>query len=151
MAYLDETGLKEVWSKMKDKMYPVGSIYMSVNSTNPSTIYGGTWEQIKDTFLLACGDTYTAGSTGGEATHTLTENEIPVHHHYTTSYQNGYPASVTDADKFITLVNVKQTKPGQIIDNSQGAAGTSTTDYGGGVAHNNMPPYLAVYVWKRTA
>ena len=60
-----------------DLVYPVGSIYMSVNSTSPATLFGGTWTQIQDTFLLAAGSTYAAGATGGEATHTLTENEMP--------------------------------------------------------------------------
>lgn len=46
-------------------IYPVGSIYMSVNSTSPSSFIGGTWVQIKDTFLLACGSTYSNGKTGG--------------------------------------------------------------------------------------
>lgn len=71
-------------------IYPVGSIYMSVNNVNPSTVFGGTWEQIKDRFLLASGDTYNNGQTGGSATHTpsgtvgahsLTTNEIPAHTH----------------------------------------------------------------------
>lgn len=61
--------------------YPIGSIYLSVNNTNPETIFGGKWEQIKDKFLLACGSTYSNGSTGGEATHKLTTNEIPAHSH----------------------------------------------------------------------
>lgn len=58
-------------------VYPVGSIYMSVNDTDPSLLFHGTWERIKDRFLLASGDTYSAGSTGGEATHTLNINEMP--------------------------------------------------------------------------
>ena len=62
-------------------IYPVGSIYMSVNSTSPATLFGGTWERIKDRFLLAAGDAYAAGGTGGEATHTLTEGEMPAHSH----------------------------------------------------------------------
>ena len=61
--------------------YPVGSIYLSVNSTNPGTIFGGSWEQIKDRFLLACGSTYSNGSTGGESTHKLTVDEMPSHNH----------------------------------------------------------------------
>lgn len=60
-------------------IYPIGSIYMSVNSTNPSQIFGGTWEQIKDRFLLACGNTYSNGATGGEANHILTIAETPTH------------------------------------------------------------------------
>ena len=55
-----------------DKIHPVGSIYISENSTSPATLFGGTWERVKDRFLLAAGDTYSAGSTGGSATHTLT-------------------------------------------------------------------------------
>ena len=70
-------GLDDKW---KD-IYPVGSIYMSVNNVNPSTLFGGTWQQIKDKFLLACGDTYANASTGGEATHELTANEMPSHNH----------------------------------------------------------------------
>lgn len=62
-------------------VYPVGSIYMSVNSTSPASLFGGTWERIKDRFLLAAGDTYSAGSTGGEAQHTLTVDEMPSHYH----------------------------------------------------------------------
>ena len=58
-------------------VYPVGSIYMSVNDTDPSLLFPGTWERIKDRFLLASGDTYSAGSTGGEATHVLTVSELP--------------------------------------------------------------------------
>ena len=53
-----------------DNIYPVGSIYMSVNSTNPGSLFGGTWEQIEGKFLLACDSTYTAGSTGGNSSHT---------------------------------------------------------------------------------
>lgn len=61
-------------------VYPVGSIYVSVNSTNPGTIFGGTWEQIKDRFILAAGDTYSAGSTGGSA-----DAVIPTHTHTITA------------------------------------------------------------------
>ena len=68
-------------------MYPVGSIYISVNSTSPATLFGGTWEQIEDTFLLAAGSSYTAGDTGGEAIHVLTSDEMPSHKHTFTGSQ----------------------------------------------------------------
>lgn len=55
-----------------DIIYPVGSLYITTNSANPSTIFGGTWVQIKDKFILSAGDTYTAGNTGGKANHTHT-------------------------------------------------------------------------------
>jgi hypothetical protein len=64
-----------------DQIYPVGSIYMSVTNTNPQLLFGGSWEQIKDTFLLAAGETHTAGSIGGEAEHKLTIDEMPSHAH----------------------------------------------------------------------
>lgn len=64
-----------------DLIYPVGSIYMNVNSTSPATLFGGTWEQLKDRFLLGAGDTYTEGDTGGSANHTLTTDEMPSHNH----------------------------------------------------------------------
>lgn len=122
-------------------IYPVGSIYMSVNSVSPTAFLGGTWEQIEDRFLLAAGSSYAAGATGGETTHTLTESEMPVHSHITLS-GGGY------TDKFAVGA-------GSIFSISPSANITAytpwTTAAGGGAAHNNMPPYLAVYIWKRTA
>lgn len=70
------------------QIYPVGAIYISVNDTNPSSIFGGTWEKVEDRFLLASGDTYNNGATGGEAEHTLTEREIPWHSHTYTETQH---------------------------------------------------------------
>ena len=64
-----------------DIIYPVGSVYISVTGTNPQVLFGGEWTQIKDTFLLACGNSYANGATGGEANHTLTANEMPNHNH----------------------------------------------------------------------
>ena len=121
-----------------DLIYPVGSIYMSVNSTNPSTLFGGTWEQIKDKFLLSCGDTYANGSTGGEETHTLTVDEMPSHNH-TTSQWNLYANNYGDSYNNPTGTG-----------NWYNQFHITTDSTGGGKAHNNMPPYLAVYVWKRT-
>lgn len=117
-------------------VYPVGSIYLTVNNTNPSTwITGTTWVQIKDTFLLGAGDTYTGGATGGEATHTLTVEEIPSHAHNYTLY------------KYNNLNNA--TGSSSTFWNGTNTVASSST--GGGEAHNNMPPYLVVYMWKRTA
>ena len=128
-------------------MYPVGSIYQTTSSTfNPQTAWGGTWERIKDRFLLAAGDTYTGGSTGGEATHKLTTQEMPSHAH--TMYVNNDGSSSSWSPASGTYL----VKPDCVT--------TSTKNYGGalaqngaglGQAHNNMPPYLAVYIWKRTA
>lgn len=114
-----------------DMIYPVGSIYMSINSTSPSILFGGTWEQIKDRFLLGASETYSAGSTGGEETHTLTIEEVV---QYDMWLANGdYGASIKSA-----------VEPGSYY-------GINTHNNNKTKPHNNMPPYLSVYMWKRTA
>lgn len=124
-------------------------MYISFDPTDPGTLFGGTWEQIKDRFLLAAGDTYSAGSTGGEAQHTLTVDEMPAHRHSSSSYQYGFPTSFTDNDNYCTWVNRGGTNNNQPIDGESGPVRTSLV--GGSKPHNNMPPYLAVYMWRRTA
>ena len=120
-----------------DIVYPVGSIYMSVNDTDPSLLFHGTWERIKDRFLLASGDTYAAGSTGGEAQHTLTVSEMPSHTHAWKGKDTGSFESGGTTHRF----------PIEGID--QWDAPIMPT--GGSQPHNNMPPYLTVYMWKRIA
>ena len=118
--------------------FPVGYIYMSVEETSPAELFGGIWEQIKDTFLLACGDTYNNGDVGGEAEHTLIIDEIPAHSH-----------------NFIRSRLFFSEEAGQNAigyGNNSGTAITATTqNSGGNKAHNNMPPYLAIYMWKKVA
>lgn len=121
-------------------VYPVGSIYMSVNGADPGTLFGGTWEQLEDRFLLAAGTTYAAGATGGEAEHTLTVGEMPSHTHSLYGGNN-----VDPPDWFGGSGNAYG------IMNKAGTAYSYLGNTGGGAAHNNMPPYLAVYMWKRTA
>lgn len=127
-------GIADAW----EVIYPIGSIYMSVNNVDPSTLFGGTWQQIKDRFLLACGDTYSNGATGGEATHTLTVNEIPSHTHL-------WALPLTDSKYFNNIGSSGDSCP------FTNARDEQTGATGGGQAHNNMPPYLAVNVWVRTA
>lgn len=129
-------------------LYPVGAVYISVNSTSPASLFGGTWEQLQDRFLLGAGSTYSAGSTGGEVSHKLTSSEIPSHYH--NAYLLGLGGTV-DAPAFYAVLNQSaytynyaNTTP-----NTLDAAATVKT--GGGAAHNNMPPYLAVYMWKRVS
>ena len=93
MSFVATTALTEFWAKCKgtfttlDSVYPVGSIYMSVNSTDPGTLFGGTWVRLTDTFLLAAGTTYDADdgthttATGGAAEVQLSESETPVRNH----------------------------------------------------------------------
>lgn len=135
--------------KVVDMIYPVGSIYMSVNSADPSTLFGGTWEQIEDTFLLSAGSTYTAGDTGGEAEHTLTTGEMPTHRHSHYAHYQWHSGSTNTLQANGSVVNVSSSSGYAHIDTDQVA--TQSTYVGNGESHNNMPPYLVVYVWKRTA
>lgn len=121
-----------------DTIYPIGSIYITLNQTSPSKLFPGTyWKQIKNRFLLSASSTYSATSVGGEATHALTENEIPEHQHSiwlpnpsgSQSAAIGYPEAGSK--------------------NTWYAEASKTSSAGGGAAHNNMPPYLAVYMWER--
>ena len=119
--------------------YPVGAIYMSVFDTSPASLFGGTWERLKDRFLLAAGDTYEALTMGGEAEHTLTVNEMPQHNH---DFQASYSEAATGSE-----VNGKILAGGD--DNSWLWNFARTNDSGWNAPHNNMPPYLAVYMWAR--
>lgn len=135
-----------------DNVYPVGSIYMSVNSTNPKNLFGGTWEQIQGKFLFGMNSSYPAGSTGGEITHKLTWNEMPGHYH------EGLYYSYQDTENLITLNSGTESYHipwGSTSYAGDYGAGTGAKELitgtaGSGEAHNNMPPYLSVYIWKRT-
>lgn len=138
-----------------DLIHPVGSIYWSTNITSPETLFGGTWEQIKDTFILAAGDSYSAGSTGGEATHTLVTNEIPAHYHNIREYGNT-SCIYTNSKSTSTSGNIFVKKLTGVNGFLSSVSDTDTyrlrtNDVGGEKAHNNMPPYLVAYCWKRTA
>ena len=121
-----------------DLVYPVGSIYMSVSNTNPSTLFGGIWEQIKDVFLLATGEIYQPDTTGGEATHTLTTDEMPSHRH-----QVIFSSSAT------SVLPNGTGRPPMSNNNDANLTASALQSSGGGQAHNNMPPYITCYVWKR--
>lgn len=138
-----------------DNVYPIGSIYMNVNSTNPGTLFGGTWEQIQGKFLLGMSSSYPAGSQGGEASHTLTAEEMPSHGHNPAN-QAGYYGFITNSKKAFEVGDMGvQSGSGRYYPYSTAAFDISrnslTGTTGGGNSHNNMPPYLSIYIWKRTA
>ena len=144
------TGTSALITSVFNAIYPVGSIYMATTDTDPSNLFGGTWEQIKDTFLLASGDTYTAGSVGGESEHTLTQSELPDHTHL---------LAVEGTDGIHTLEAWTAVFNQGVFNSSSTSIENVPCGISGGIcvendssigeAHNNMPPYLAVYVWKR--
>lgn len=125
-------------------VYPVGSIYMSVNNTNPSVLFGGTWEQLQDRFLLGAGQVYVNGKIGGSATHKLTIEEMPKHRH---------PIAYDDSSKtFYTSWGESGEHTGHIQTNGANQWQQPYADWvGGDQPHSNMPPYLVVYMWKRVS
>lgn len=165
---------------MFNLIYPVGSIYISVNSTNPSVLFGGTWEQIQDKFLLAAGTAYTAGDTGGSA-----DAIVPYHNHSVAaasgaitggSHSHGtgnstynrwattnaagvsddpaaalsgsgyvYPRIGSDYAWASRTATSSETHTHDLPAHNTNYAGSSDNAIGA-----NMPPYLAVYIWKRT-
>lgn len=116
-----------------DAIYPVGSIYLSYNHTDPSTLFGGTWVRMTDGFLWASRATDIIGQTGGEKTVTLTVEQMPEHNHGGT-YTNGGTA-----------------RTHAWLTSNGSAMGYEAVDIGGGQPHNNMPPYIQVSIWRRTA
>ena len=128
-------------AQLVNAIYPVGAVYCSKASTSPNSLFGGGWTQIKDRFILAAGNTYAAGSTGGEATHKLTVDEMPSHRHWV--WQNavaGRGAGNYDGKAYLGQVNV----------DTNGRYGYTSYE-GGDQAHNNMPPYVVYYCWERTS
>ena len=123
-----------------DIAHPVGSYYWSKDPTDPSILFGGTWEQIKDKFILAAGESYAVDETGGEASVTLTTGQLPAHNHVITTYANG---ASFDIDRVSSGTGTGGTGL------ETGSANTNKTC--GGEAHNNMPPYLVAYCLCRTA
>lgn len=126
--------------------YPVGAIYLSAAATSPASLFGGTWERLKDRFLLGAGDTYTVGDTGGESEHQLTVAEMPSHYH----------DDITINDKRLTVWGEYGSSGAFAMDSLYNSSVHNnnffrTGNLGGDKPHNNMPPYLAVYMWKRVA
>lgn len=80
-----------------DDIYPVGSIYMNINSTNPTNLFGGVWEQIKERFILGCGDTHKAGATGGSLTKSITVKNLPAHSHGLNGHTHSWSGTTNSA------------------------------------------------------
>lgn len=129
---------------LMELVFPVGSTYITQSDTNPSTILNfGTWERLKGKVCVGLDeddeDLDTIGNTGGEKTHTLTEDEMPSHYHNLLNYINGY-APPTQGGEYKAVLSGTP-----VSDNFQ-----AVKNAGGGQAHNNMQPYEVVgYMWIR--
>lgn len=173
--------IKDKPSDLIDIIYPVGSIYMSVNDVDPSVLFGGTWQRIEDRFLLAKGENFnTLNGTGGATTVSLTQSQMPRHTHTQNSHShspsntnykflgattniaiNGtkrvFPSSTNGSYHFVYT----EDSTGGINEYASTNSVTATNKYTGGsgssesasngASHENMPPYLIVNMWKRTA
>ena len=158
--------VEEYWKVV----YPIGSVYISLNDTSPATLFGGTWTKITDTFLLSSG-TSTAGATGGEKEVTLTLEQSPAHTHdrgdmeitgklrvfneynlNNTSYQNHVGGAFYSEETWGTTTKLAEGSADAVrmhyFEASRAWTG-NTSSAGGGASHNNMPPYLVVNMWKR--
>ena len=167
-VYLNDNQTLQSWiDNMEDEkfdlltVYPVGAIFQSTYNTSPASLFGGSWESLRDRFLVGAGNTYEAGNIGGEAYHVLTNPELPTHHHYfaNTSYTignggTGYEGNMNlviggHEDYIVCFKNGPLGKP-----NAAFVAATQqdhTLGAGDNAGHNNMPPYYAVYMWRRYA
>lgn len=127
-------------AKKTESLYPVGSIYLSVTNVSPASFVGGTWEQLKDRFLIGAGGGYSGGTTGGEAMNAH-YHQMPVGYDgnqlYATTLPNG-GGVYNLSGKYVPSVYMNETNP-VYLSNTESAE------------LNNMPPYLAVYMWKRIA
>lgn len=117
--------------------HPIGCYYWSSDPTSPETLFGGKWEQVRDRFVYAAGSK-AVGTTGGEEAHTLTVAEMPQHNHTVNNLAYHSTGGTT---------NVHRTQYDS-SKNSQGWVFTNNT--GESKAHNNMPPYVTAYCWRRT-
>lgn len=124
--------------------YPIGSIYISTNATSPATLFGGNWDEIHGAFLFANSALHKAGEIGGEEEHVLKKKEIPIHYHDEYVGNDGGDGSVPEG--YYGFTSIAYTSK-----NTYWAKGSKTSEAGGGQAHNNMPPYLSVYMWERVS
>lgn len=147
------------------KIYPVGSIYISTVSTNPSELFGfGTWEAMPAGRVLLAqgksgwGTTYNAGETGGEATHQLTVGELPAHTHSASTNTTGehthtYTFKRMSGSDSSPSRYASSGDPAIYQSSSSGSHSHSVTvnSIGSNQPHNNIQPYISVYMWKRSA
>ncbi len=146
-----EAKIKEILAAQREKDLAKVRYWVSDDPTSPASFIGGTWEQIKDSFILAAGDTYAAGSKGGEANHTLADNEMPSHTHMVTAYRNyGWTVKVgLELGEIFTSLNHVNITSSESDGTDTGRGYLGTNESGGDQPHNNMPPYFATYIWHR--
>lgn len=142
--------------------FPVGSVFIAVVGTNPATLLGyGTWSafgagRMPVGFNSGDADFDTAEETGGAKTHMLVTSELPAHNHAITDpghthITQRYPTATGGSSGFTADTSMSGTLADNTLSTKSATTGITTQNAGSGAAHNNMPPYIVVYMWKRTA
>lgn len=139
-----------------DAIYPVGSLYMSMNDVSPAILFGGTWEKIEDRFLLAAGSKYDGGSESAKGVSSEVTVNVPAHKHLTPLVKSGdYLGFWTGGDsKSVSAANRIVSSGASYSNSATGTSYYTTTD---GACDTKvtvpptLPPYMAVYVWQRVA
>ena len=131
----------EFQKDLLEKVYPVGTYYWSQKNTSPEELFGGKWESISGRFLFSTDSNHSVDSTGGEEMHRLTENEMPSHNHgYNRLDWNAYYYPPTSGSNYYFPCRTN---------NSNLNTSSTTNSKGGNQPHNNMPPYITAYCWRR--
>lgn len=168
VSYLDQTGLEHTLEKLRNQMYPVGSLYFSTNSTSPATIYGGTWERYgKGRTLVSVDESdtdFAAGATGGSKIHSHTYGIVvgdyygmPVMRHDGNNPHTGViDYEITSGNKVRTHGTAPVSKVNETFSTTvSGTWGsremTVWNNEGNTTKESSLEPYVAVYVWRRTA
>lgn len=138
------------WINLLQIIYPVGSYYISATAASPASIMGGTWSQIDGgRFLCAAGEDYQAGTTGGSASVELSLDQLPKHWH---EVQENSSGAWIQLGMWFTNVGAGT---GWAMPAGGGYDGSSpkvaTETIGGDLPHENRPPYIVAYIWRRTA
>lgn len=158
------TAVKDLQSLILNAVYPVGSIYMSVDPANPSTLFGGTWiawgsGKVPVGVNANDSDFGTVEKTGGEKQHTLTTSETPTHTHDISVKpdRSGYGGSIyitTEHGSYVKYLPTANSTNNRIgLEAGLGSSDSVVlmSNIGGDKPHNNLQPYITCYMWKRTA
>lgn len=137
--------VNEKGTKLIDVIYPIGSIYMSFNSTSPADLFGGTWTQITNRFLYC---TTSSGATGGENSHVLAQGELPARTMIST-YNDSGASKATSGIAWGSVTVASNSYVASCLYDLKSNGVNTGISYG--TAHNNMPQYITCYAWYRTA
>ena len=132
-----------------DLIYPIGSVYISLSEINPGNIFGGRWNKIQGSFLLASSDSHGLGQTGGAERHTLTISEMPTHSHHFTEIVYGYDGWSGTSPSGELKHNYNANHSTKALDTGVSFYARDTRTSGDGVPFDIMPPYLVVNIWTR--